>query len=139
MVDDQAQQTIATVCRMFSGAHLVHDFRQLSALGSGTLFIDLINGTCRHDRRPVPRLVMVDRLRTWLKSNLSSTPSSAGIEVTLRLDEHEGQLHQGAHWAGVHDVFVGCAITVKGKLVVDDVVYESEYGCQLEWPRDLIS
>jgi len=135
--NDQPQQTITTVCRMFSGPHLVHDFRQLSALGSGTLLIDLIAGTCRHDRRPVPRLVVVDRLRSWLKRSLSTAPSSAEMAVTLQLDEHEGQQHKGVYWAGGAKVFIGCAITVKGKLVVDDAVYESEYGCQLEWPRDL--
>jgi hypothetical protein len=132
----EPQAIIDTMCRMFAGPALVHDFRRLSQLGPGVLSIDLIPGTCRHGRRHIPRLAMVDRLRDWLRRNCSTDARKVVLTVSFDLDQHGEQRDHRTHWAGEHASFVGCTMTIRGEMQVGNEVAKAEHKCVLEWPSD---
>lgn len=62
------QHTADTICRMFCGWRLVNCMPQLVDLGSGTIHIDVLTGSCSFDGEAIPRRLFAtygSLRRTW--------------------------------------------------------------------------
>ena len=57
---------------MFSGWRLANSYRSLASLGTGTLPIDALGGSCEFDSEPVEAPSIAEELRHWSHEDLAA-------------------------------------------------------------------
>jgi hypothetical protein len=133
---------------MFCGWRLANSYRSLASLGTGTLKIDAISGTCEFEGEPIGPLAIAEELHHWLREDLAAhrilleglsratltarltfSPVPPGRRVTnecyLRPD---GKAIRAAE-------FFRCAIVCESEVATDEAVYRSSHQDTAEWPE----
>ena len=60
------------MCQIFLGYQVWDDLSRLERLGGGTLTIELISGHCTKDEEHIEPFAIIEKLRAWLSTQLSS-------------------------------------------------------------------
>ena len=143
------QHAADILCRMFCGWRLANSYRSLASLGTGTLWIDALGGSCEFEGEPVKAPSIAGELQHWLlgdraahriapealcratltaRLTFSAVPPGHRVtnECYLRPD---GRVVRSAE-------FYRCAITCESEIATDEVVYRSCHQDVTEWPQD---
>src|SRR5205085_1874444 len=72
------QHSADTFCQMFCGWRLANSYKDLGRLGSGTLSIDVLVGSCRFDGTPIEPLNIAGELHSWLCEDLTAQGITIG-------------------------------------------------------------
>ena len=140
------QHTADTICRMFCGWRLVNCMPQLVDLGSGTIHIDVLTGSCSFDGEAIPSLSIAEELRLWVRKDLEANQiplaglAHASLAAKLSLSEIQWRDRTtNAHFFddGRHvrtDTMHRCAIRCESEVATDEAVYRSEFQDLEEWP-----
>ena len=101
------QHSADTFCQMFCGWRLANSYKDLERLGSGTLSIDVLVGSCRFDGTPIEPLSIAGELHSWLCEDLAAQgipigahaggPDSPALDRYAHVggEVHPGPVHQG--------------------------------------------
>src|SRR5690349_12497837 len=66
------QHAADALCRMFCGWRLANAYRSLASLGTGTLRIYLLRGSCEFEGEPIGALSIAGELQQWLHGDLAA-------------------------------------------------------------------
>ncbi len=130
------------LCQMFRGWQLIPDYRSLTDLGSGKIEFDLLNGSCRHNARPVTNLGILEVLRSFLNEDLErhgellQNLGEASLIVEYELEEYEGQKDKKARWANPARIFVGCHLSMNSRLSANGTLFTCALADTIEWPKN---
>lgn len=140
------QHNADTLCQMFCGWRLIKCKPQLVALGSGTIHIDVLSGSCSFEGKTIPQLSIAEELRLWLLEDLEANHipvaglTGASLETKLSFSEipwpdripHDKFFNDGrtARTDKVHR----CAIRCCSEVATDEAVYRSDCHDIQEWP-----
>ena len=141
------QHSADTFCQMFCGWRLANSYKDLGRLGSGTLSINVLVGSCRFDGMPVEPLNIAGELHFWLREDLAAQgiPVSALLRagLTARLSiaaigpspRATPVQFLGADGKPVHSGgFYRCEIECESEVVTDEAAYRSHLRDVEEWP-----
>jgi hypothetical protein len=131
---------------MFCGWRLINCKPQLVELGSGTIWIDVLSGSCSFDGHPISQLSIAEELRVWLFEDLeaNSIPvaslSRASLQAKLSFSEipwrdrtTNAQYFNDGRTVRT-DTMHRCAIRCESEVATDEAVYKSEFENVEEWP-----
>jgi len=140
-LSEHLERTAHDLVLQFTAFELMHDYAALTAMGSGTLWIDLASGQTHHDGRKMPPLVVTGILQAWLRQSLAAVHTSktgtqdAALTAELTIEHYNGQRHEG-RWPGAPGRFVECRADIRCRLVVDGQVGEARSEELMEWPEE---
>lgn len=136
------------LCQMFCGWRLINSYRDLEALGSGTLIIDALSGECAFNGKPIEELTIAGELKAWLMEDLAANSISlsdlkrAQLIAELSLSEisahgrKTSDHHMNAQGKPVNKgLFNRLQIDCKGEIETDEKTYIASYSELEEWPR----
>lgn len=121
---------------------MLHDARLLTRLGSGTLTLDILRGTCRHNKRWIPPLVILGVLRSRLTAALGDLAipmesiSDAALEVRFELHEQSDLKKKETVWVGGEAGFVGCRMEIRAQLSMGEETSTVSLTAFQEWTRE---
>lgn len=134
------------LCQMFCGWRLVNSYRDLERLGSGTLVIDALDGSCTFDGEPTRPTAIAGELQAWLEEDLRKTKipatalRSARVTATLGLSSVDARdrLTSDQHFSQGKSIHSGqfnrLTISCVGEVATDEAIYTAEYNDVEEWP-----
>ena len=143
------QHSADILCRMFCGWELMNSYPRLVELGSGTLTIDGLTGSCRFEGDPIESIAIAGALHGWLCEDLAKhhikradllkaelvakldfSSVSAGARVTR--DHHMDRSGRPIDSGLFHRLGIECLSTVQ----TDEATYVSEYRDVEEFPHN---
>ena len=119
----------------------MHDQATLTALGTGTLWINLVTGDCHHDGRPIKPLHITGMLLVWLQESplnaqLPKTGAQdAALIVRLAFEHYRKQRHTDVRWVKPATGFVGCRADIRCRVAANGIEAEAERVEEMEWPE----
>lgn len=131
---------------MFCGWRLVNSYRDLERLGSGTLVIDALDGSCIFDGEPTRSTAIAFELQAWLQEDLckNKIPATAlryaRVTATLGLSSVDARdrLTSDHHFSKGQPIHSGefkrLTISCVGEVATDEAIYTAEYNDVEEWP-----
>ncbi|MDR3619572.1 MAG: hypothetical protein P4L85_09495 [Paludisphaera borealis] len=141
------QHSADTFCHMFCGWRLANSYKDLARLGSGTLEIDVLVGSCRFDGVAIEPLNIAGELHCWLCEDLAA--HGIPIDSLLRgsLTAHLSITAVGLRPRSTPVQFFGadgkpirsgefyrCEIECESEVVAEGAVYRSRSKDIEEWP-----
>ena len=141
------QHAADILCRMFCGWRLANSYRDLALLGSGTLHIDALTGSCSFNGSPVEPPTIAGELHIWLDRDLQShripRESLVRAEMTARLVVKS--LASKPKRLPVHFLdtdgkpirsgqFYRCEISCESEVATDEALYRSSCEAVESWP-----
>ena len=134
---------------MFCGWRLANSYRLLASLGTGTLRIDALGGSCEFEGAPVGAPSIAGELQHWLREDFAAQRippeglSRATLTARLIFSEvtpgqrvtnecylrPDGKAIRSAE-------FYRCAIACESEIATDEAVYRSCHQDVTEWPHD---
>ena len=141
------QHAADTLCQMFCGWRLVNSFEEITRIGTGTLKIDAISGSCKFNDQEIASIRIAGELNAWLNRDLEkhSIPvaeiSRAELTATLTVSRVQTKQRRmktyffdsdGKHIA--QNNRTRCEITCHSEIATDEAVYRSELKDIEEWP-----
>jgi hypothetical protein len=138
---EHLQLTARDLAGLFTDCELIHDQASLTKLGSGTLWIDLITGTCRHNGHPINQLHISGMLCGWLSESLvnaqlpKTAAQDAALVVRIAIEHYREQRHTDVRWANPATGFVGCRTAIRCRVAANGVEAEAERNEEMEWPE----
>jgi hypothetical protein len=132
---------------MFCGWRLANSYKDLGRLGSGTLSIDVLVGSCRFDGVPIEPPLIAGELHFWLCEDLNARgiPINALLRASLTarlsiiaigsgLTATRVQ-YLGADGKSVHSGgYYRCEIECESEVATEEAVYRSHSTDVEEWP-----
>lgn len=127
--------------QMFCGWQLMFDYKRLADLRNGTLAIDMLSGSCRHNGQKIDGLRIVKRLRNWMLRDLRDHKVDlqrvrrAELEVEFSTRRLPGQQIRKTSWKDVTPFFVQCSINCRSRVAIEQREFVSSYSDVEEWPE----
>jgi hypothetical protein len=142
------QHAADILCQMFCGWRLVNSYERLPGLGSGTLAIDALTGSCSFEGVPIEPLNIAGELQAWLSDDLSasrippesltravltarltySTTPRSGRVTKVYFFRSDGTTTRSTAY---HRLLIEC----ESEVATDEAVYRSRYRDIEEWPE----
>src|SRR5688572_10223093 len=136
------------LCHKFCGWETIFSYRQLVALGSGKLEIDVLHDECTFDGTKIEPLLISDALRAWLlndlaangidhnllqRANLTAALSLSTIDASARtMDGH----HHLANGRVISEgLFHRLEIRCNSEIATDAKIYRSVHEDVEEFPH----
>lgn len=143
------QHTADILCRKFCGWELMNSYLRLLALGSGTLTIDGLTGSCRFEGKPIEPIDIAGALHSWLRDDLSKhhiewaalrraelvaklSFSSVAADARITRDRYVDRGGRPIDSGSFHRLEIECRSAVE----TDDATYTSKYRDVEEFPHD---
>jgi hypothetical protein len=141
------QHSANILCQMFCGWRLGGSYKDLERLGSGTLSIDALVGSCRFDGVPVEPPHIAGELHAWLCQDLTAQgiPIAALLRAALTARLSITAIGPRQRITLVHfslangkrvrwDKFYRCVIECESEVATDEAAYRSRLADVEEWP-----
>jgi hypothetical protein len=141
------QHSADTFCHMFCGWRLANSYKDLERLGSGTLSIDVLAGSCRFDGVPVEPPPSAGELHSWLCEDLAAHgipidallrgSLTAHLSITAVGPRQRATTVQslGADGQPIRSGgFYRCEIECESEVATEEAVYRSRSTDAEEWP-----
>ena len=132
---------------MFCGWRLVNSYGDLARLGSGTLSIDALAGSCAFEGKPIQPPSIAGELHAWLCEDLAAHGIPAGVLLRAKLaariaittippqQRATPARHLTPEGKPVRSgLFFRCVIECESEVATDEAVYRSRYADLEEWP-----
>jgi hypothetical protein len=133
---------------MFCGWRLANSYRSLALLGTGTLRIDALSGSCEFEGDSIGPLSIAGELQDWLREDLAANrippESLSHATLTARLTfsavlpgkRMTRECYLGPDGKAIHSAeFHRCAIACEAEIATDEAVYRSYHQGVTEWPQ----
>src|SRR5579862_895291 len=142
MRERELQGTANTLCQMFCGWQMVFTMRNLAALGSGTLEIDLLSCEHRFDHRSIEALPISSVLQRSLRRNSTADAlQKAQITATLKFsrvssenrDPTSPDFYKSGVLVGTKEMH-RCEIHCQCELITRNHTYSGSHQETREWP-----
>jgi hypothetical protein len=141
------QHSADTLCQMFCGWRLANCYKDLENLGSGTVNIDVLIGSCRFEEVTIEPLYIAGELHAWLREDLAEhripieSLRHAILTAHLSLVDIAAQPRTTAvQFLGVDGKpvrsgkFHRCEIECESEVATEDAIYRSHARDVEEWP-----
>ncbi len=140
------QHVADTLCHMFCGWRQAFSKHALVALGDGLLKIDVLQGECTFEGRPIARLPIVEDLQVWMAQDLAANgiPQSAVLSVTLKASLSFAQIPWVQKTSTsdylAHGVMISsgdlhtCEVRCESAVTTDERAYVGKHVDYEEWP-----
>ena len=141
------QHSADTLCQMFCGWRLANSYEDLERLGSGTLTVDALVGSCRFDGEPIERLNIAGELHSWLCEDLATHGIPIGAVLRAYLTARLSIAAIGSRPRAAPVQYLGadgkpvrsggfyrCDIKCESEVATDEATYRSRLTDMEEWP-----
>ncbi len=136
-----------TLCAMFCGWRLMNSYKELAALGSGTLEINALNTATTFNGSPIEAPSIAHELHIWLVNDLAANdiPSDsitiAVLEVQMEISRarapknNQRSFYIGKDGMPIHDgEFFKLSARCKSNISTSEANYSKERGHYEQWP-----
>ncbi len=127
----------------------MNSYKEVATLGSGTLFIDAIAGSCEFEGGKIESLWIARELQAWLREDLSrnaipaAAVKTASLKASLMLSHTNGKArstsvqHLAADGKPIRTGgFFRLAIDCESEITTDETRYSSRMKDVEEWPEN---
>lgn len=141
------QHSADTLCQMFCGWRLANSYEGLERLGSGSLSVDVLVGSCRFDGTPIGPLNIAGELHSWLCEDLAAQgiPTGAVLRAGLTARLSIAAIGSRPRATPVQYLradgkpvrsggFYRCKIECESEVATDEATYRSRLTDMEEWP-----
>jgi hypothetical protein len=141
------QHCADTLCHKFCGWEAIFSYRDLVALGSGRLEIDVLHDECSFEGRKIESLPISGALRAWLLNDLAvnridcTLLQRANLTASLALSsiDASARIKGGQHLANGRVISDGpfhrLEIRCKSEIATDEKIYQSAHEDVEEFPH----
>lgn len=141
------QHCADTLCHIFCGWRLANSYKDLERLGTGTLSIDVIVGSCRFDGVPIEPPSIATELHCWLREDLATHGIPIVALLRASFTAHLSITAIGPRQRVTPIQFLGvdsrpvrsggfycCEIGCESEVATEGAVYQSRLTDIEEWP-----
>jgi hypothetical protein len=141
------QHCADTLCHKFCGWETIFSYRDLVALGSGRLEIDVLRDECTFEGKKIEPLSISGALRAWLLDDLATNRIDHNLlqRATLSASLAFSSIDASARTTGGHHLsngrvvsegaFYRLEIHCNSEIATDEKVYHSAYEDVEEFPH----
>ena len=135
-----------TMCAMFCGWRLMNSYKELSALGSGTLEIDALHLSANFNGSPIEAPSIAHEIHIWLTNDLRSNDipidaiRQARLAVSVEIERTPASKSQRSFYIGKDGEairegdFFKLSAQCRSTITTDEASYGSERSHHEQWP-----